>query len=314
LPFPSVVLSEAARCWAAWRLERSTDATPMGRTDGHVANGYAVSALERYQDCPFQFFASHVLQLDEAPQDEPSLSPRARGRFIHEVFQRFFEEWDARGERTITSEHVDGARALFAEVAEPLLATLAEADAALERTRLFGSAISVGIVDIVLGLEASRPAAVIDRWLEYRLDGRFSLGNGDGRTVPLRGVADRIDLLSGRRLRIIDYKTGYPPQPKRALQVPVYALCAQERLAERGEGEWGVDEAAYVAFSGKRPFVSVINTRNGPDAVLADARVRLLDAVDGIERGEFPVRPYEMRICSYCAYPSVCRKDYVGDE
>ena len=311
---PSVVLSEAARCWAAWRLERSTDATPMGRTDGHVANGYAVSALERYQDCPFQFFASHVLQLDEAPQDEPSLSPRARGRFIHEVFQRFFEEWDARGERTITSEHVDGARALFAEVAEPLLATLAEADAALERTRLFGSAISVGIVDIVLGLEASRPAAVIDRWLEYRLDGRFSLGNGDGRTVPLRGVADRIDLLSGRRLRIIDYKTGYPPQPKRALQVPVYALCAQERLAERGEGEWGVDEAAYVAFSGKRPFVSVINTRNGPDAVLADARARLLDAVDGIERGEFPVRPYEMRICSYCAYPSVCRKDYVGDE
>jgi hypothetical protein len=26
------------------------------------------------------------------------------------------------------------------------------------------------------------------------------------------------------------------------------------------------------------------------------------------------VRPYETRICSYCAYPSVCRKDYVGDE
>ena len=41
---------------------------------------------------------------------------------------------------------------------------------------------------------------------------------------------------------------------------------------------------------------------------------RLLDIVDGIERGEFPPRPYEPRICSYCAYPSVCRKDYVGDE
>jgi len=48
--------------------------------------------------------------------------------------------------------------------------------------------------------------------------------------------------------------------------------------------------------------------------VLADARARLLDVVDGIERGEFPVRPYETRMCSYCAYPSVCRKDYVGDE
>jgi ATP-dependent helicase/nuclease subunit B len=162
---PGVVLSETARSWAAWRLERSADSTLTGRTDGHVANGYAVSALERYQDCPFQFFASHVLRLDEALEDEPSLSPRARGRFIHEVFQRFFQQWDTRGERTITSEHIDAARALFAEVAEPLLATLPEADAALERTRLFGSAISVGIVDVVLGLEASRPVDVIDRWL-----------------------------------------------------------------------------------------------------------------------------------------------------
>jgi hypothetical protein len=60
--------------------------------------------------------------------------------------------------------------------------------------------------------------------------------------------------------------------------------------------------------------VSVISTRNDQDAVLADARARLLDVVDGIERGEFPVRPYETRMCSHCAYPSVCRKDYVGDE
>jgi RecB family exonuclease len=309
-----MVLSEAAVAWAAWRLERSFDSIAAGRTCGHVADGYAVSALERYQDCPFQFFASKVLQLDEIPEDEPSLSPRARGRFIHEVFQRFFQCWDEHGECTITSERVDAARTLFAEVAEPLLANLPEADAVLERTRLFGSAISVGIVDVVLGLEASRPADVVDRWLEYRLDGRFSLGRADGRTVPLRGVADRIDLLSGKRLRVIDYKTGYPPQPKRALQVPVYALCAQERLAERSGGGWRVEEAAYVAFSGKRPYVPVINARNDQDAVLADARARLLDIVDGIERGEFPARPYETRICSYCAYPSVCRKDYVGDE
>ena len=309
-----VVLSDAARGWATWRLERSADSTAAGHTSGHVADGYAINALERYQDCPFQFFASKVLRLEEIPEDEPALSPRARGRFIHEVFQRFFERWDARGQRTITSEQIDAARALFAEVAEPLLAQLPEADAALERVRLFGSAISVGVVDVVLGLEASRHVEVVDRWLEYRLDGQFSLGGADGRTVPLRGVADRIDLLADRRLRVIDYKTGYPPQPKRALQVPVYALCAQERLAERGAGTWRVDEAAYVAFSGKRAFVPVISKRNDQDAVLADARARVLDVVDGIERGEFPARPYETRICSYCAYPSVCRKDYVGDD
>ena len=256
-----------------------------------------------------------MLQLDELPEDEGALSPRARGRFIHEVFQRFFEAWDRRGGGTITSDRLDDARAVFAETAEPLLANLAEADAALERTRLFGSAISVGIVDVVLGLEASRPVDVVERWLEYRLEGEFSLGAAEGRPVPLRGVADRIDLLAGNRLRVIDYKSGYAPQSKRALQVPVYALCAQERLAEQRGGTWQVDEAAYVAFSGKRSLVPVIKAgKDDQDSVLADARTRLLDIVGGIERGEFPPRPYEPRICSYCAYPSVCRKDYVGDE
>ena len=307
-----IVLSDAARIWAARRLERPADSIAGGQTSGHAATAYSVSALERYQDCPFKFFASDVLQLDELPEDEASLSPRARGRFIHEVFQRFFEQWDRRGGGTIASDRLDDARAVFAEAAEPLLANLPEADAALERTRLFGSAISVGIVDVVLGLEASRPVDVMERWLEYRLDGDFSLGAPAGRSVQLRGVADRVDLLEGNRLRVIDYKSGYAPQPKRALQVPVYALCAQERLAEQRGGTWQVDEAAYVAFSGKRSLVPIIKAgKDDQDSVLADARGRLLDIVSGIERGEFPPRPYELRICSYCAYPSVCRKDYV---
>jgi len=314
-PINTTALSEGARAWAERRLQTPADPALRGRTAGHVTKAYSVSALERYQDCPFKFFASDVLKLDELPEDEPALSPRARGRFIHEVFQRFFQQWDERGGGTITSERMDEARAVFCEAAEPLLDRLADADAALERSRLFGSAISVGIVDVVLGLEAARPVEVIERWLEYRLEGEFSLGAAGGRRIPLKGVADRIDLLADRRLRVIDYKSGYAPQPRRALQVPVYALCAQERLAEQRGGDWTVDEAAYVAFSGKRSLVPVIKAgKADQDEVLTEARTRLLDIIEGVERGEFPPRPHEPRICTYCAYPSVCRKDYVGDE
>jgi RecB family exonuclease len=314
-PMNTTALGDGAREWAERRLQTPADPALRGRTAGHVAKAYSVSALERYQDCPFKFFASDVLKLDELPEDEPALSPRARGRFIHEVFQRFFQQWDGRGGGTITSERMDEARAVFSEAAEPLLDRLSEADAALERSRLFGSAISVGIVDVVLGLEAARPVEVIERWLEYRLEGEFSLGASGGRRIPLKGVADRIDLLADRRLRVIDYKSGYAPQPRRALQVPVYALCAQERLAEQRGGDWTVDEAAYVAFSGKRSLVPVIKAgKADQDEVLTEARTRLLDIIEGVERGEFPPRPHEPRICTYCAYPSVCRKDYVGDE
>ena len=314
-PMNTTALRDGARAWAERRLQTPGDPALRGRTAGHVAKAYSVSALERYQDCPFKFFASDVLKLDELPEDEPALSPRARGRFIHEVFQRFFEQWDGSGGGTITSDRMDEARAVFVEAAQPLLDRLPDADAALERTRLFGSAISVGIVDVVLGLEAARPVEVLERWLEYRLEGEFSLGAAGGRRIPLKGVADRIDLLADRRLRVIDYKSGYAPQPKRALQVPIYALCAQERLTEQRGGDWTVDEAAYVAFTGRRSLVPVIKAgKADQDAVLAEARTRLLDIIGGVERGEFPPRPYEPRICSYCAYPSVCRKDYVGDE
>jgi RecB family exonuclease len=313
----AVVLSDVASAWAERRLARPAESIPGGRTAPHLPAAYSVSALERYQDCPFKFFAADVLELDDIPEDEAALSPRARGRFIHEVFQRFFEAWDRRGDRVITSATIDAARNVFAEVAEPLLATLPAADAALERARLFGSAISVGMIDVVLGLEAAQPFDVRERWLEYRLDGRFSLGNDVARPVPLRGVADRIDLLAGNRLRVIDYKSGSAPNPKRALQLPIYALCAQERLTEQGRGSWVVEEAAYVAFTGKKTLVPVIGRKGARDdaaAVLGEARTRLRSAVDAIERGEFPVHPYESRMCSYCAYPSVCRKDYVGDE
>src|SRR5688572_24577719 len=170
----SVALAAATLRIATARRRRTGD------TAGHAMAAYSLSALERYQDCPFKFFAADVMKLEEPPEDQPTLSPRARGRFVHEVFQRFFEAWDARGHGTIDVDHIDEARALFEEVANPVLARFSEAEALLERARLFGSAISIGVVDVVLGLEASRPTPVRERWLEYRLEGDFSLGASEG--------------------------------------------------------------------------------------------------------------------------------------
>jgi hypothetical protein len=112
---------------------------------------------------------------------------------------------------------------------------------------------------------------------------------------------------------VIDYKSGYPPNPRRALQVPIYALCAKERLADGGES-WTIDEAAYVAFSGKRSLVPVVQAGTDGADLLAAARERLFVAADGIARGEFPPRPHDPMMCRYCAYAPVCRKDYVLDE
>ena len=76
-----------------------------------------------------------------------------------------------------------------------------------------------------------------------------------------------------------------------------------------------MDEAAYVAFTGKRPLLRVIAPDKSHASEVLDAtRERVRGLVADIEAGIFPPRPHELRICSYCAYAPVCRKDYVGDE
>lgn len=311
-PEPALPDDEEARRWTTLRVRPPAPAEEHRVPLPAISGPFSIGSLERYQDCPFRYFASAVLRLEEPPDDEDPLSPRARGLFVHELFQRFFEAWDERtGRAPIDVTVIEQARALFAEIAEALLARLGEADAALARARLFGSAISIGIVDTALAVEAAHPGEVRGRLLEYRFNGEFSLG-ASARRVRLKGVVDRVELLAGNRLRVIDYKTGAAPNPRRALQVPIYALCVQETLTRRDGERWTIDEGAYVALGAKRPFVPIVQGGGADaEATLDSAADRLLAVVDAIGRREFPPRPHDPLLCRSCAYPSVCRRDYV---
>src|SRR5262249_45193016 len=123
----------------------------------------------------------------------------------------------------------------------------------------------------------------------------------------------RIDLLEDGTLRVIDYKLGRAPKPVKALQLPIYGLCAQQQLDGRQGRNWKLSRAGYVAFKEKNAFVA-LGSGTSLDKALEDGQQRLIAAVDGIERGDFPVRPEEPFLCTRCGFAGVCRKDYIGDE
>jgi len=317
-------LDPAARTWAELRVSRS-DPT-VGAYHGHVPDwerstdgvgtqtGWSVSALETYLDCPFKFFAQHVLKLEEEPDDEEVMDPRRQGQLVHEVFERFFAEWQNAGHRAITPENLDTARQLFAQVVDRALEALPEAEAGLERTRLLGSPAAAGLGEAVLRMEAERPTPVVERLLEHRLNGAFTIATATGpRTVTLRGKADRLDLLADGTFRLIDYKLGWPPNRTRALQLPIYSLCAEQRLASHRGRAWTLGEAAYLAFKGPKRVVPLFSAPAERDKVLAEAQQRVADTLDAIDRGEFPPTPDDVYRCETCTFASVCRKDYVGD-
>jgi RecB family exonuclease len=312
---PAAVAGDAA-AWLSVRTARSEAAADRfhGVAAAYTPAAYSVSSLERYLQCPFRFFSERVLSLEEDPEDEATLNPKELGIFVHEVFQKFFEEWNRQGHLGITPENLSQAREIFSEVIEPLLAALPEDEAAVQRTRLLGSAADEGLAEAVFQLEAEWETPVLERLLEHSLNGEFEIRTEtETRRVPLRGKADRIDLLQDHTFRIIDYKLSRAPDRKLALQLPVYTVCTVQHLRQARGEDWEPGQAGYIAFGQDREFVPMLARGKSRDAMLLDAQTRLLDAVDRIERGEFPPTPADTMMCTRCAHAAVCRKDYVGD-
>jgi len=312
----SAVADPQPREWLSMRQARSDRSSPKfhGTALPRRLPTYSVSAVERYLRCPFIYFCERVLALEEDPQDQSTLSPKDLGIFVHSVFQAFFHRWNSLGRGSITPADLPEARRIFREVIEPLLATLPEAEAIVQRTRLLGSAVDPGLAEAVFQVEAEWATPVVERLLEYPLEGEFELQSEHGsRRLRLRGKADRIDLLADGTLRVIDYKLGYAPDRRLALQLPIYGVCAVQHLRAISGKDWTLGQAGYIAFGEDRSFVPMIARTKNRDEVLLAAQSRLVSTIDAIERGHFPPTPYDTSQCMRCAYTAVCRKDYVGE-
>ena len=211
---------------------------------------------------------------------------------------------------------LDDARASVAEIAEPLLATCRSRCGA--RTH---AAVRLRDLGRHRRRRARRRGVAAGRrsssgWLEYRLEGEFALGAADGRRFRSRawpiastcwratGCASSTTSRARRRSR------------KRALQVPIYALCAQERLAERDGGPGrSTKPRTWRSPANARSYRSSRPASDDQDsAACRCARAPLRRASTASRAASFRRVRTSRRICRYCAYPSVCRKDYVDDE
>jgi RecB family exonuclease len=318
LALDPVVPDAATGVAHAWALARARVSQPepdrfRGEAGAWRMPRVSVSRLERYLDCPFRFFASEVLRLEEQPEDEDTRTPLERGRFLHELWEKFFGEWQRRGRGRIRPDDVAEARALFEEFCEEALAELSPSEAVLERARLLGSAVGPGIAHRVFAMEADRPAEVTERLIEFPLQGDFTFRAPDGRsrTVTLSAKTDRIDVLAGGALRVIDYKSKKTPDLRQALQLPIYSFVALQALQAARGGQWTIGEALYLSFEGDKSVVLLRARGRTTDELIDDAQERLLDTLEDIARGTFPPRPAKRNLCGPCPYRAVCRLEIV---
>ena len=283
--------------------DRSDDAARFDR--GHMARrAYSLSALERYQDCPFKFFAAgRAAPRGSRPRTSRTLSPRARGRFIHEVFSAIFRSVGcvAARERSLLTPRRGprghgGSRRAAAVAGCPEPMPRSSARGCSGRRSRSGSSTSSWPGGVAAGRRSGSAGSSTGS------KGSSRSARLTARRVPLRGVADRIDLLDGR------------PSARHRLQVGLSAeraaarcRCRSTRCALRsdsrerdGAAPGRVDEAAYICVQPAsalwcRWSTPVIRTVTGRCAA---ARARLSTSSIGIDAGEFPPRPHDPMICT----------------
>jgi len=288
------------------RFDGNLTERPLPRLTG---NDIAVSAtsLQTYARCPLEYFLHHTLgvRIVDDPSVIERISPIDRGQIFHLVLERFLVEQIATGrpkpprepwselERDALRSHarqvcdefekegVTGRPVFWRYDERHLFDDLDRFLVDDDRDRRVGARTPIA-AELRFGVaNAVHPAVV--------------LALSDGRTLRVRGSADRVDRTAEGGFVVIDYKTGSAAEYKHIdevnpdnngehLQLPIYAhatrFCYDEPDAPV--------EAAYRFVTRRGGYASVA-------VPLTDTVVKRIDhvlgtIVDLLEEGVFPCR------------------------
>lgn len=275
--------------WAAWAqaLDRPDTLAPVARPAPCPPRAarpreLVVTDIERLIRDPYAFYARRILRLRALDPIDADPGAAERGQVLHAALQRCIEAWPE----------------ALPEDGEAQLIVAAEAE--LER---FAHLPQVRLI----WLERFRAAA---RWLwarerERRGDGRrvqaelsgtLDLVDLPGGPVTLRCRADRVELLDGRIIAIIDYKTGAEPRPDQLVngarpQLVLEGLIAQDGVFERSTA--GALQELWIWKLGGAEGGRSIAPTGGVGAAVDHARDRLVALLRHYDRDDsaYPAMP-----------------------
>ncbi len=298
------------------------------------------TALESYVACPFQFLLTHVLRLEPLADPSEEIELSTRGAAIHRALARYHQAEAAHVQgkelpasleaalqeriREVVQESMDraagpAARMLWELEGKRLLRGVPRYQKQWQgfRTRWDDGALlpQPTYLEANFGLAAA-PGEVASLALTLR---------HDGTEVRIGGRIDRVDVAyrNGKPVFwILDYKTGsgrnYPPADAtnlKKLQLALYAL-AVERVLLEGKEARPAGFAYWITGENGPKYVTPVSSRK-VDAWLRDPELWpnfrstleawVVQIVQAIRRGEFPLAPRTDPCPTGCPHAPVCR-------
>lgn len=265
-------------------LSQAAQPAPTAAT-AIVPASISISAYNSLVVCPYQFYARHILRLNELDEVQEVIEKRDYGDHVHMILQRFHERYPQVSGRDMVE--MDAAlRGISEEVYADLLAQDFSAWAWL--ARWFKS------LPAYLEWQAENEAK---GWRYSESESKF---DWQLEGVRLRGRIDRLDVRGEEKL-VLDYKT----QSDQVLR---------NKLKEPGE-DVQLACYAYAHEAADAAFVSIENGKvtlvEPKDDVpqLAQLNVERLEKVMGAIRSGagLPANGID-QACMYCEMRGVCRK------
>lgn len=299
---------------------------------------FSASSLEKYAECPFEFFIEKTLGLKPKDDETKEIVPKDRGTIIHSILENFYRSHFALFKRAIRSEDAKGeikktissltlaafkSHAGIIKASSPVLhpfemhsiATAVEEIVIkeLNDARELPSPLFPFLCEWIFGEEKTPP---------------LKLSIKDDEPAFIEGRVDRIDVSEDmRHFAVVDYKTGKTINSVSSkikngthVQLPIYVAAVKELLlkdavplggfllavmtAEKKHGFLKKDYNESHYNLGKK-MSSLMDEEKWEDA-FTSAMAHAAGHVSNIRKGDFAVT--QEGCARHCKWKDVCRK------
>jgi ATP-dependent helicase/nuclease subunit B len=254
----------------------------------------SVSAYNSLVACPYQYFARHVLKLNEEDEISAEVDKADYGSLVHQILHSFHRR-----------------HPLLSEVADQTLI----ADLFDETRQAFAAPAARDWFSRAWRLRWEARIEPYIQWQKHREQGGWRWQDGErrqerefalpgGGSITLHGRLDRIDHKAGQ-VAVLDYKTESPQSLKdkhhargEDVQLAAYALLLGEQVGETG----------FVSLEDSPPkWLAMSGTDAEPEGR------RLMAIFAGLGHGAgLPAQGID-QVCTHCEMRGLCRRDYWPD-
>lgn len=170
--------------------------------------GFSPSALNKYRNCPLEYYYENVLHLQEVEDNTENIEQNELGTYIHNILQNVYSlDSDCNIRINTLQQAINDIDNLLTQTINNYFQ---HGRSHLGRNHLLESIAKTQVTnflqDEIKRIENGHTIRILG--LEKKLERPLTIEvNGLTETVKITGIADRIDLCDGL-IRVIDYKSG----------------------------------------------------------------------------------------------------------